>query len=383
MITALRDASQQCLETHVLSCTPDGARFRICVADSVLYPEGGGQPPDHGWLDDTPVVDVQRIDGAIHCWTETPVQLGTVTMRVDWARRYDHMQQHTGQHLLSALAADRFGWETTAFHLGTELSDVELAVADPSPSDLEALEAVIQEAIRQAHPIAPRVVRPEQLAELGVRSRRLPEGLDTVRLVEISGIDCNTCGGTHLSNTAELQIVRLVRTERIRGGTRVFFQFGGRVLAWIAATTVREAALTRIVSAPPAEHTTVVETALESAKQSRKAHQRALDEIADLLGAQLASQGPIAHLRRATGDVAFLNRIASAALAASPSLALILVTDDGAFLAAGPPEALKTAKASILQALEGRGGGRPGRLQGRAARTDNLDAAVQALQSCL
>ena len=129
---------------------------------------------------------------------------------MDWERRFDHMQQHTGQHLLSAVAQDRFAWETTAFHLGPDVSDVELAAPSLSSADLARLEEAVAAEIRAARPVVPRRVSLEEFRTLPVRTRGLPEGFTgDVRLVEIAGVDLNTCGGTHLANTAEIEAVAL------------------------------------------------------------------------------------------------------------------------------------------------------------------------------
>ena len=172
---------------------------------------------------------MQKTDGAIRHVLASPVAPGPADLRLDWERRFDHMQQHTGQHLLSAVAQDRFGWATTAFHLGPDVSDVELAAPSLPAADLARLEEAVAAEIRAARAVVPRRVPLEEFRALPVRSRGLPEGFTgDVRLVEIAGVDLNTCGGTHLSNTAEIELVALLGTEALRGGTRVFFAAGGR-----------------------------------------------------------------------------------------------------------------------------------------------------------
>ncbi|KPJ80961.1 MAG: hypothetical protein AMS19_08875, partial [Gemmatimonas sp. SG8_23] len=112
-----RDPRQRTLTTRVLARNErDGAPVLV-LEDTILYPEGGGQPSDLGTIDGVPVTDVRRVDGRIEHTLAAPVEADEVTVRLDWERRFDHMQQHTAQHLLTAIAADRFGWQTTAFHL--------------------------------------------------------------------------------------------------------------------------------------------------------------------------------------------------------------------------------------------------------------------------
>ena len=193
------------LSVRVVETGAQGGRPWAVLDDTILFPEGGGQPADRGALGGVRVVDVQVVDGAVRHYLASPVSDGQVELHLDWDRRFDHMQQHTAQHLLTAVAADRLGWETTAFHLGPETCDIELAAASVAPADLIRLEAEVASEIRAARRVTHRRVQPEAMASLPVRTRGLPEGHEgDVRLVEIEGIDLNTCGGTHLRSTSEI-----------------------------------------------------------------------------------------------------------------------------------------------------------------------------------
>ena len=117
------------LEVEVVTVGEDGGRHFAVFDDTILYPEGGGQPADRGWLGSSEVIDVQRVEGEIRHLLDSPAVVGPATLKLGWERRYDHMQQHTAQHLLTAVAADRFSWQTTSFHLLPAVCDVELARA--------------------------------------------------------------------------------------------------------------------------------------------------------------------------------------------------------------------------------------------------------------
>ncbi|OYW00255.1 MAG: hypothetical protein B7Z61_13520 [Acidobacteria bacterium 37-71-11] len=189
-----RDPYMKTLTTEIVETGMEGGRPFAVLADTVLYPEGGGQPADRGWLGEVEVIDVQRREGTVRHFLACPVEPGPVTVHVDWARRFDHMQQHTGQHLLTAVAADRFGWPTTAFHLGEKLCDVELGVAALASTDLEALEAAVAEKTRAALAVFTRRVTQAEFAALDVRTRGLPAGhAGDVRLVEIAGTPAPVC----------------------------------------------------------------------------------------------------------------------------------------------------------------------------------------------
>jgi len=199
-------------------------RRNAVLADTLFYPEGGGQPADHGRLGDAEVLDVQKRGEEIRHFLSHPVAEGSIQLELDWPRRWDHMQQHTGQHVLTAVALRDFGWRTTAFHLGTEWSDIELDVPNLDRDDLDRLEEAVAKEIRAARPVIYRTAEVGDFERLGVRSRLLPDGFEgAVRLVDIEGLDLNTCGGTHCRSTAEIGLLSLLGTEPMRGGTRVFF----------------------------------------------------------------------------------------------------------------------------------------------------------------
>ena len=355
----------------VLTCAPEGAGYAVLLDTALLYPEGGGQPSDHGTVAGLPVRALRKTaDGVVHL-LDAPVS-GQVAVQLDWARRFDHMQQHTGQHLLSALARDRFGLPTLAFHLGPERSDVELG-GNPTEAQLTALEEAINAVIREARPIAARVVSPSELATLDVRSRGLPEGFSgDVRLIEIAGIDLNTCGGTHLANTAEIGALKLLGTERLTRGLRLFFAAGGRVLRGYEASLQREVALCRALSTTPDGILAAVERLLADAKAQGKALKAQSRELATLLGAALEPDADgVARLHRPDGDLAFLGAVADAARQRRPELPVLLTAGEreGVFLLSGPEAWVSTEGPRIAERLQGRGGGR-GRYQGKAARVD-------------
>ena len=287
-----RNPRLTCLHTSVVDAgSRDGRAFAV-LADTVLYPEGGGQPADCGTLEGVDVVDVQKVNGQIiHILTD-PVDTGPVTVELDWQLRFDHMQQHTAQHLLTAIAADHFGWQTTAFHLGATVSDIELDAATIDPAQLQMLEDVVAAEIRAARPVTARRVSRVAYEKLEVRSRGLPAGhTGDVRLVEIDGIDLNTCGGTHCANTAELEAIKLLGTESLRGGTRVFYLSGERLRRRLGAEVARTAALRGVLGVSDDELIGGVESRLEQVKEASRTIRRLEDTLASLLAERFAARG--------------------------------------------------------------------------------------------
>ncbi|MBP7675654.1 MAG: alanyl-tRNA editing protein [Thermoanaerobaculia bacterium] len=363
------------LPVRVVAAGRDEGRTWVVLDDTILYPEGGGQPADHGRLGDVPVVDVRSVEGRVLHYLEAPVPEGPTLLRLDWARRFDHMQQHTGQHLLTAVAADRFGWETTAFHLGPETCDVELAVATIAPADVERLEEAVASRIRAALPVAAHRVRPEDLDGLGVRSRGLPEGLTgDVRLVEIAGVDRNTCGGTHLRSTAELEALKLLGTEKLRGGTRLFFVAGGRVRRRLGAAEERNFRLRTLLGAPDAALAEATAAKLAQLVEAQRALERAEEELAEAKAEALAAAGGAVVDAHFEGrDLAFLGRVAKR-FTELPTAGLAFLTGvrDGVgvfVLAAGGTSTadVRTLGATVAERLDGRGGGSGRLFQGKGS----------------
>jgi len=349
----------------------------VHLADTVLYPEGGGQPADHGTIAEVEVADVQRVDGVVWHHTSGPVPLGPARVAVDWHRRWDHMQQHSGQHLLTAVCHDQLGRETRAFHLGRELCTIDLSGPPLDREGLANLEEAVNVEIVASRPVRPREVDHAQLEGLGVRTRGLPDHIDgPVRLVEIEGLDLNTCGGTHVSSTAALQVLHLVRCDAYKGGCRLSFMVGGRALRALRELRQREQALTSLLRQGPEAHIQEIERFLAERKQSSKARKALLGRLAGLEGASLASLpgDPVWH-HTDDGDLGYLGQLARAW---DPSARALVLTagpmgGKGVFLVVGPDERVAALGPQVAAALDGRGGGRKGRFQGQAGCLRPLD----------
>src|SRR5664279_2404265 len=153
-----RDPFTASLETRVLRCGEDKGRPYVILEDTVFYPEGGGQPFDLGTVNGIAVLEIQKRDGEIRHYLGVGMPEGPASLELDWARRFDHMQQHTGQHLLTAVAQDRFQWATTAFHLGASVCDIELSAHSISLGEMEQLEEAVAVEIRARREVTARWV---------------------------------------------------------------------------------------------------------------------------------------------------------------------------------------------------------------------------------
>jgi alanyl-tRNA synthetase len=386
------------LETEVVSAGEADGRPFVVVADTLFYPEGGGQPADHGTVSGVRVLDVQkaRTDTGVEIrhFLDGAAPAGRVTLELDWARRFDHMQQHTAQHLLTAVADARFGWHTVAFHLGAHVCDIELDTPSLVESEVEALEEAVAEEIRAARPVTVRRVTAEEYAALPARSRGLPEGhTGTIRLVEIAGIDLNTCGGTHCTSTAELEALKLLGTESVRGGTRLLFVAGGRLRRRHGAHHRRNAELRTLLGTSDEDLVATVEAKLRQLKEAQRAVRGLEEELALAEAERLVARGDagaeggtvVLTAHWPERDLPFLQRVARAATERAPDRVVFLTCGDGeegAFLlGAGEAADLDVAALGrrVAEVLGGRGGGSGGIFQGKATRMSRRGDAAALL----
>lgn len=383
-----RDPYLRSLTTEVVDSGTERSRRFVVLADTILYPEGGGQPSDRGWIAGVPAEDVRTVQGQIRHYLAGPPPAGCVQVELDWARRFDHMQQHTGQHLLTAVAQERFGWQTTAFHLGGHVSDIELDVAAIPSEQLAELEEDVAAEIRAARPVTARRVSAETFGTLPVRTRGLPEGhTGDIRLVEIPGVDLNTCGGTHVRSTAEIEAIKLLGAEGMRGGTRLRFVAGGRLRRLLGTHEERNARLRQVLGASEDELVAQTTTKLEQLKDAQR-RIRALEEELAVEAARSLTAGAhgVASAHFPQRDPAFLQRVAREFVQSAPHGVALLTAGDaeaGHFVLCAGPEAtldLEAAGREVAAALKGRGGGAGRIFQGKAGALSRREEALAFLR---
>jgi alanyl-tRNA synthetase len=362
------------LETEVVEVGNHEGRFFALLADTIFYPEGGGQPSDRGRVGSVAVAEVRHEDGELRHYLESPVSCGPVSLVLDWARRFDHMQQHTAQHLLTALAQDRFGWATTAFHLGQQTSDIELDAARLAADQLEALEEATAAEIRAARKVSVRRVQPHRLDQLKVRTRGLPAGhRGPVRLVEIEEVDVNTCGGTHVRSTAELESVKLLDTESMRGGTRLYFVAGGRLRRRLAGHEARAGEMRTLLGASDDELVDALKARIDNVQQSQHREKLMREELIEAATEALAHRpGELVEAHFKSGDPAFLQSLARRFHDMAHDKAALLTAGaegDCFFVVVAGSHVIRDVQAlgrQVAILLNGRGGGSGRIFQGKA-----------------
>ena len=225
-----RDSFLREFDAQVVSSEREGERWKVVLDRTAFYPTSGGQPHDLGTLNGVEVVQVA--DGENHevvHYTSAELPAGAAHGKIDWARRLDHMQQHTGQHLLSAAFIELFQFPTVSFHLGQEISTIDLQAPAVVPRHLEEAERRVNEIIFDDRVVAVRFGTAEELAEAGIRKKVEREGV--LRAIEVEGFDRQPCGGTHLERTGQTGLLLIRKLERNREAWRLEFVCGNRALA--------------------------------------------------------------------------------------------------------------------------------------------------------
>jgi len=366
---------------HVVEAADDGRR--VYLDRTAFYPTSGGQPFDTGTLGGANVVEVVDEEERVAHVLDAPITAGEIDGRINWARRFDHMQQHSGQHLLSAVLEELFKIPTVSFHLGAEVCTIDVTAASLAPRQMEQAEERCAEIVSQARPLA--ISFEDAAADLGLRKESQRTG--TLRVVAIDGIDRSACGGTHVRTTAEIGPVAIRKTEKIRGNTRLEFVCGVRALRQARADFRTLQELSRQLSVPAAEAPALVAAQLERVKTLEKTNQRMAAEIAQREGRELwnatapDADGLRRMVQRAAIDDAMRTR--AQAFAAEGKAAFLAVS-------ANPPAILLAASAdsgihagervkAAVTAAGGRGGGNQGLAQGSLPAAADLEAIVSNL----
>ena len=233
---------------RVTGCEPAGEHWAVTLAETAFYPEGGGQPADTGALGDARVLDVHEREGRVVHTTDRPLPVGqAVAGVIDWPRRLDHMEQHTGEHILSGTLHRLFGAENVGFHIGPEA--VRMDMDKPlDPDQLAQAERQANEAVRRDEPVLCGWPDAATLTATEYRSKKALKG--PVRLVTVPGADCCACCGTHLARAGQVGLIKIVSAQPYKGGVRLAVVCGGRALAWVQDQAEQAHAISALLSAP-------------------------------------------------------------------------------------------------------------------------------------
>ncbi|MGA3325144.1 MAG: DHHA1 domain-containing protein [Terriglobia bacterium] len=376
---------------RVIRADSDPRGTRVYLDRTAFYPESGGQPSDRGTLAGMPVIDVIDEGGEIaHLLADEPAYK-PVQGSIDWERRFDHMQQHTGQHILSA-AFERVGSnKTVSFHLGTESATIDLDSDRVGTQQIETAEELANRVVFENRPVQISFRPATEAGQLELRKPTFREG--DIRLVEVEEFDLSACGGTHVSRTGGVGIICVRKVERAKGLMRVEFVCGGR--AWRRArqdfATLSEAA--RLFSTGLENVPEMIAKQAQELREAGKSQQKLVEELAEKEAAQLWQQAPekggvrvVRRLLEAPGGKK-AKLIAHAVGKQAGAIALIGVKGmpTGLFFAQTPG-----GKANLFEVMKqalakfgGKGGGAPDFAQGGGLPEDQLEAALAFAESLL
>ena len=354
----------------VLSCEEAKGGFNVVLDRTAFYPEGGGQPADHGQMDGIAVTDVHEKGGVIFHTCEKAVEIGkTVDCTIDWARRFDHMQQHSGEHICSGMICEKFHCDNVGFHMGADMVTIDFN-ADISWDELMEIETKANRYIYENHPIDIQFHRGEELAALEYRSKKELEG--DVRIVAFPGADCCACCGTHVLTSGQVGLVKFFSCQKFREGVRIEMLCGERALRALTTSWEQNRMVSQMLSVKPDQTKNAV-VRLQTELQNVKFHSARLEE---------AAYASIAEKHAGAGDVLLIQppmepdaarRLADAVAKTCGGLSAVFAGEDGgkynyALVRADGGDISAFVK-SMNGALHGRGGGRNGFAQGSVETT--------------
>jgi len=376
------DAYRTEFAARVLAAREYNHRPAVILDETCFYPEGGGQPSDRGTLSGQKIFKVVEQGGEIlHVLEKGPPE-GEVQGEIDWGVRFDHMQQHSGQHVLSQCFAKLFSGRTESFHLGEQVSTLEISLDSLSQENLDRVEHCANLVVFQNREIKTYFVEPGDLARVPLR--KPPKKKGSIRVVEVGGFDYTACGGTHPRWTGEIGLIKLLRSERIRNHMRFEFVCGGRalrdyrfrdhILAETAAKfSAGEAELPALVDKLKSEHK-------ELTRSVKKLSDRLiLQEAEDLIRSEKESVSlkvfhnrPLPEVRRlALAVIRHPGRVLLWGLPAGPRVHVVLARSHDVDVD------LRELMPILSPLLNGKGGGRPSLVEMAGDKPDSLEAALQ------
>jgi len=376
------------------------SEWHVALDRTAFYPTSGGQPHDLGHIEianGTAAVTAVEEDASGEVWHTVDRSLpagSSITGKIDWLRRLDHMQQHSGQHLLSAIFARELGAPTVSFHLGDDISTIDLTGEPIKPVELVRIEELVNLAIAEDPPVSIRTVERTEADTLLAAGalRKLPEREGPIRLIEIPGIDLNACGGTHVRSLGQIGSLLVRGTERVKQGTRLSFVCGLRAVRAAREDDQLLATVSKSLSIHRGALAETLDRKQSELKSAAKERQKLYEELADYHAARLLVEDPIDHGRRfivrtfPDRDAAYIKMLASRLASGAPQTSALLIST------CQEPATIVFARSKDLHAIHcgqmvaaalaeqgSRGGGSPEMAQGQLS-GGQVAAAIAVLR---
>ena len=348
----------------VLTCEPAKTGFLVTLDRTAFYPEGGGQPADHGTLGAAAVTDVHEKDGVIFHTCDAPVETGAaVEGSIDWPRRFDHMQQHSGEHILSGLLCSLYDCDNVGFHLGADTVTIDYNRELTWEQVLEA-ERRANETIWADTPVEITFPSPEALEQLHYRSKKELTG--QVRIVTFPGADCCACCGTHVRRAGEVGLIKVLSCQKFREGVRMEILCGQRAYWYLSRIYDQDHAVAQLLSVKPQDTLAAVERQNAELTAAKQRMTELEDQLFTLRAQALTGRGSVLLVEppmRPDGA----RKLAAAVAKAAGGLAAVFAGEGNsqvyALVQADGGDITPLVK-RLNAALSGRGGGRNGFAQG-------------------
>ncbi len=351
----------------VTSCEAVKNGYAVTLDRTAFYPEGGGQPADHGTLGGVRVLDAQEKDGEVVHLCDAPLAAGAeVRGRLDWARRFDHMQQHSGEHILSGMLCGTFRCDNVGFHMGAEAVTIDYN-ADISWEQALEVERRANEYIWEDHPVHIWYPTAEELAALPYRSKKELTG--AVRLTEFPGADLCACCGTHVASSGQVGLVKLTGWQKFRDGVRLELLCGQRAADYLARCWEQSRAAGQALSVKPTDLSPAVSRLQSELTALREKAARLEEQSFAHMAAQYEGAGDVLLITEPLEGDGVRRLCDAVAKSAGGRCAVFSGADGGYRYALIAQEDITPLVKAMNAALSGRGGGRNGFAQGSAACT--------------
>ena len=393
------DSFLQNFEARVVSCLPaepvqgeSGTRqaWEVLLDQTAFYPTSGGQPNDLGLLGEAEVLDVRDDGEDVAHIVDRELPRGAVSGCVNWPRRFDHMQQHTGQHLLSAMFQERFGLPTVSFHLGAEICTIDLRGVEPSAAQLQGAQRAANQVIFEDRPVNVRYGTQDQLESLGVRKKVEREGI--LRAIEIEAADLQPCGGTHVKSTGQIGMILVRGCNKVRQDWRVEFACGRRAERLATDDFARMQALAQSLTCAVSE----LPAALDRVTAERDAHfkslRAALQQLAEARAARMYAAAPAMNGTRVIAELLqgvhpeLLLPLATEIVRNEGAVGLLALAESGQLVFGQHPSAgkdLGDVLKKVLARFPGKGGGNKDFVRAKLADAADSAAALEMAKGIL
>ena len=359
-------------ETSIVTKAQDeSGRHYVVLEETAFYPTGGGQPHDTGHLNGIEVTDVEEVDGELRHYVTSSVAASEVHGIIDWSLRFDHMQQHNAQHIISAIFHDTYGMATTSFHLGNETSTIDLDTSRLSDDLLKEAEQKVNEVIRSNRLIETKWMSVSEANHYPLRKPLSVEG--DVRLVIIPDLDYNGCGGTHPRSTGEVMAVKFLGWTKSKKQVRLEFIGGDRILTKFDRSHRVLTELKQLVSRPEDELVEEVNQSIKASKVKDKKIAELEEQLLQYEARELVEQSKGEEVIQRVfkeRSIKTLQSLGKAVVEVAPHAYVVLISEQEEqiqFVLArgkGLDQNMNDIAKQVMPLIEGKGGGKPDFVQG-------------------